>query len=244
MRNVRVSAFLQVLVVILSVSSAHAGLLATDDGPTLFANAISSGGPELLVNGNFESGNTGFTSSYAYNTNLTLETRYFIGADPHTHHSFAISFPDHSGAGLMFLANAGANASSVVWQQSVPVSPSTTYRLTGWATSWGRNPSNSQPIDPSPAVLRLAINGATVLGSYNVPAADGVWGQFFVDWSSGAASSASIQIFDTVTAGIGNDFALDDLSFAVPEPTGGVIMMAVASVLMSRRRAIAKSSTI
>jgi hypothetical protein len=43
----------------------------------------------------------------------------------------------------------------------------------------------------------------------------GVWSAFGASWNSGTSKTATIKIVDLDTNYIGNDFALDDLSFAV-----------------------------
>ena len=52
------------------------------------------------------------------------------------------------------------------------------------------------------------------IGTFNVPATDGKFGKFANLWNSGNNTTASVEIVDRNTASNGNDFALDDLSFA------------------------------
>ncbi|MBO9658339.1 MAG: gliding motility-associated C-terminal domain-containing protein, partial [Chitinophagaceae bacterium] len=66
----------------------------------------------------------------------------------------------------------------------------------------------------NPALLQLSINGRTVYHLLNATPRECEWVQFYVVWNSGAFTSADIAIVNKrVTAG-GNDFAIDDISFA------------------------------
>src|SRR6185437_11105229 len=71
----------------------------------------------------------------------------------------------------------------------------------------------------SPASLQTSFNGSTagITGTnpFSAPssAACGNWTQVTETWSTGANTSVTIAITDVNTAAIGNDFALDDISF-------------------------------
>lgn len=74
---------------------------------------VSAVSPNLIVNGNFEAGNTGFFTEYSYlnpaNTGtwtLGPEYMYTVGTDPNLYHSAWASFGDHtSGTGKMMIVN-------------------------------------------------------------------------------------------------------------------------------------------
>jgi gliding motility-associated-like protein len=57
----------------------------------------------------------------------------------------------------------------------------------------------------------VKINGVT-LGSASVPIQNCAWGQISYIWNSGSNTTAEICLFDNVYEGIGNDFAIDDIS--------------------------------
>jgi hypothetical protein len=85
----------------------------------------------------------------------------------------------------------------------VPVTANTTYYFSGWASSI---------VSSSTPTLNIRING-TVLQNINIPYSCTNWTFFTITWSSGANTSALIEIRDNVTDFIGNDFVIDDLSF-------------------------------
>ena len=166
----------------------------------------------LVVNGDFSAGNTGFTSSYTYVSSgageLVPESVYAIVTDPYPAHPAAFSFGDHTtGTGNMMAIN-GASTPISVWCETIPVTPNTNYNFSAWVANW----SNAD-VGTGVPVLQFQINGTLIGSADAITAADGVWTNFFATWNSGVNTTASICIYDETTAADGNDFALDDISF-------------------------------
>jgi hypothetical protein len=200
-------------------------------GPACFAN--------LLTNGTFTQGAQGFGSDYTFSTTLGgpgAEGRYYAGLNPHDVSPLAPSFSDHtSGNGLMLLMNGSRNPNTTVWLEQVPVTPGQGYHFVGFARSWG-----GASTDPSPAVLRIEINGQSIGSDTALPAAVSAWALLDRGWNAGVAATATIRIVDMNTTVDGNDFALDDLSFETPEPGGfalTALAMAAGGMSRGRRRA-------
>ncbi|MGR8931888.1 MAG: PEP-CTERM sorting domain-containing protein [Gammaproteobacteria bacterium] len=179
-------------------------------------NALAS----LIVNGNFESGNTGFSTGYTFVPDATNScpgclntTEYIITTDASQHHPAGLKYGDHTtGSGLFFMAN-GALNQELVWSQTVDnIIANTFYGLDAFMSSW------LNQTDPSPAVLDFRVNGMSV-GTLTGNGISGDWQNFSSVFNSGAATSLTIEIFNLNTSGNGNDFALDDISLnQVPEP--------------------------
>ena len=167
-------------------------------------------GTELVVNGSFELGNTGFQSSYAYSPgNIADLSTYDITTNPADVHFSAASFGDHTtGTGEMMAVNGGQTSDLTVWSETIAVVPNSDFTVSAWVASW---------YPASPAQLDFSING-TSIGTITSPDATGVWQQFSGSWNSGAATSATIRIVNLNMAFSGNDFALDDISFFGPAP--------------------------
>ena len=166
----------------------------------------------LVANGDFSEGNTGFTSSYTYVSSgageLVPESVYAIVTDPYPAHPAAFSFGDHTtGTGNMMAIN-GASTPISVWCETIPVTPNTNYNFSAWVANW----SNAD-VGTGVPVLQFMINGVLIGTPDAITAADGVWTNFFATWNSGVNTVASICIYDETTAADGNDFALDDISF-------------------------------
>jgi hypothetical protein len=163
----------------------------------------------LLVNPSFTLGNTGFTSAYGYGNK---PAEYVVGKDPSLYYKGTISFGDHTtGTGLMLLANGSKTGTKYAWNEVVTVSKDTTYSFSGFVAAFAQ--LGNDHTDPNPPRLSFYVNGVGI-GTFDVSAKDGVWHQFANVWSSGSSTTASIKIVDRISATSGNDFALDDLSFA------------------------------
>jgi gliding motility-associated-like protein len=166
----------------------------------------------LVVNGDFSAGNTGFTSSYTYagtgSSALVPEGVYTVTTDPHLEHSGAVSFGDHTtGTGEMMAIN-GAGTPISVWCETIPVLPNTDYNFSAWIANW-----SSADVGTGDPILQFMINGVLIGTPTTITSAPGVWVNFFTTWNSGTNTVATICIYDENTAAGGNDFALDDISF-------------------------------
>ena len=187
----------------------------------------------LLVNGDFSQGNTGFTSQLDYipiHGTHWGPSYYGIVHNPSTEIWDAFgNFGDHTtGSGLMFASDGPTNPNTVVWQETINVSSGTDYVFSGWGASMGQVPIGT-PFDPNPATLAFFVNDVQIGSPFTVPSPNGQWSQFSAPWNSGTSDVATIKIIDLNTAGGGNDFTMDDLSFTGiaapprPRPAGLVI---------------------
>lgn len=182
------------------------------------------GQTNLLINGNFELGNTGFTSGYSYSPgNLVPEGLYDVVSNPHNDHSGFTSFGDHtSGHGLMLCVNGAPNPNQIIWSETVTVATNQTYFLSGWGASCGY----PNGVDSAPAQLVFSVNG-TQIGNYvQIPANNAIWQSFTIRWNSQTSTQAVIQVIDLQTIRVGNDFVLDDLVFA-PLATNTVVPISI-----------------
>ena len=180
--------------------------------------ALSGSPRNLLINGDFRHGKRGFTTSYGLADDLLGDGSYWIGPNPRLRHPGACSIHDHKdGHSPMLLLNGSATAHLAFWSETIQVEPDHQYQFTGWATSWGTNPQDGSPTDYSPARILVYINGVQVGDTYTVNAQSGLWSKFGVQWNSKSRTTATIRLVDENTDIVGNDFAIDDLSFAVHE---------------------------
>ncbi len=163
-------------------------------------------GSNLITNGDFSMGNTGFTSQYNFANPNATEGQYFIGKNPQAWNQGLHTCGDHStGNGNMMMVNGAPVADVNVWTQTVNVVPNTNYSFSTWIQSlWPPNPSQ----------LQFSINGKAAGLLITASSNTCEWNQFYTTWNSGDNTTAEISIVNKNTAVQGNDFALDDISFA------------------------------
>jgi gliding motility-associated-like protein len=158
----------------------------------------------LVANGEFSAGNTGFSSTYTYLvTCCSTPPNYTVAADPFVFYAGWSSIGDHTtGTGNMLIVDGSTTPGMTFWCETVSVTPGTTYLFSLWTASLELPLPNN----------RVLINGVPI-GTFVPPVTLGVWTQFQFTWNSGAATSATICMDDLNLSGGGNDFAIDDISF-------------------------------
>lgn len=164
----------------------------------------------LVINGDFSNGNSGFTSSYSLGTGgpfgpLSSESLYTIVTNTAFAHTLFTSFGDHTtGSGQMMVVNGASIPNVNIWCQTINVQPNTLYDFSAWLAT---------PYPNNPAILQFSINGSLLVAPFNAPNTLAVWSQFHATWFSGSNTTATICITNQSTALDGNDFALDDIQF-------------------------------
>jgi len=161
---------------------------------------------DLIQNGSFTQGATGFTSQYRDSSNINLEGYYAITANPSQNHIAMNACGDHtSGNGKMMAVNGGSIANQRVWSQVITVTPNTNYAFSTWVNA-GISPGSF-------AVLQFSINNALVGEQFTTRFNPCEWQQFYTVWNSGSSTQATISVVNQNLAREGNDFALDDIFF-------------------------------
>ena len=184
--------------------------LNTSAAGTYWVKGLNLAG-NLVVNGNFDQGNTSFGTDYLVGTGgtwgpISNPGTYLVTTNANIAHTNFSNCTDHTtGAGNMMVVNGASIANQNVWCQTVAVSPNTDYEFSTWV-------QNYDIINP--AQLSFYINGVQIGATFSPTTAGCTWQNFFQLWNSGAATSAQICIVNQSLAGGGNDFALDDISFS------------------------------
>lgn len=166
----------------------------------------------LVFNGDFEQGNTGFTSQYAYcNTANCLwpEATYAVGTNASFFHNNFVGVDHTTGSGNFMIVNGSSQPNTNVWCQTINVTPNTTYQFSAWVQSC---------VTSNPAILQFRINGSLIGSSFTAPGSLNQWAQFYSTWNSGTSTTATICIVNQNTATSGNDFGLDDIVFTACIP--------------------------
>ncbi len=172
---------------------------------------------ELVSNGNFELGNTGFITEYGYATganSLIPEGLYSVGTNAQSFHPNFWGNDHTTGSGQYMIVNGAptntGNTFTVIWQQpTITVRANTNYYFAAWA----RSLNNVAPF----AKLQFRVNGqqvGTIDSLVSQPnAGPYVWSRFYGTWNSGSSTTAVVSITDLEQNRNGNDFGLDDISF-------------------------------
>ncbi|WP_315824115.1 PKD domain-containing protein [Paraflavitalea speifideaquila] len=181
-------------------------ITSTPQDITYYLNTKITGN-NLITNGNFSAGNTGFSSEYLYSTgNNTMVGVYGINSDPNAWNTWAAKCTDHTGANGNMMLFDGANIpGQKVWYSTIAITPNTNYAFSCWIQSI---------YTINPARLQFFINGKLLGNIFNASSTTCQWQQFYETWNSGNSTTAEIAIVNQNTNSLGNDFALDDLSFA------------------------------
>jgi gliding motility-associated-like protein len=163
-------------------------------------------GANLIDNGNFSQGNVGFTSDYIFNTNGTNVGVYFVGANTKAWNVAMNACGDHTTVtGNMMMINGSPAQNIKVWTKTITITPNTNYAFSTWIQALSNR---------DPAQLDFSINGNKIGSSITAILPACTWRQFYTTWNSGNATTATISIVNNNSIAAGNDFALDDISFA------------------------------
>ncbi|MGB5033116.1 MAG: hypothetical protein WBO76_13435, partial [Saprospiraceae bacterium] len=166
----------------------------------LIAEGLSSN--NLVVNGDFEFVNTGFTSGYIYGFPGFFGYGYYgVGTNPNLYWSGFTSCGDHTtGSSNMLIVDGSQTAGTNVWCQTIPVTIGKAYQFEFYVQSI---------YPPSPCQLNMTMNGVSF---------GNITGGAVCEWlkfeGCFTATSASAKICISEMSGVasGNDFAIDDIA--------------------------------
>ena len=187
--------------------------------------ALPAAAQNLIVNGSFEAGFSGFSTEYAVSPTGCIGC---VGIKPTTLAwynvpSLVFSYGDHtSGSGQMLQYDPPGGSTPKIWSQTVAVNAGTAYVFSGWLRE-----ANSEP-GPNGRVGVYA--GGTLLGTHD--ATNGGWTQWSFTWTApgapGGVASIELALRDLNTNTFGGTYStIDDLVFApVPEPAAAATLLA------------------
>jgi hypothetical protein len=229
--------------------------------------ATSGWAANLIFNGDFELGNTGFLTDFRFKDDIWIDTgnnqtndtgiwqprTYTIAPNlkaPTLYHPDAESYFDHThgnAEGNYMAVNGTVDGQvNLVWQQTIDNFDKTKpYYFSAWGSQWARSdipglfavlvgadPNNPSTMDNISGV----VQAGTDLGVWN-------YNEFM--WTPRSdeeyLSGVVIQIFNLSDAYVGNDYALDDLSFhVVPIPQTVWLLGTACLFVLGLKRKIVK----
>ncbi|MFN0202425.1 MAG: hypothetical protein ACKVTZ_12940, partial [Bacteroidia bacterium] len=159
----------------------------------------SSSTPELVVNGTFSSGTSGYGSDYCYNPSTSAPGNYTL-ALPSSDWSWAAN----CGWGAALYADGSCYANRRVWYQTITVKPNTNYRFSYKAASIIN--------DGYVPCLSIRVNGCQIASAVSLSSSACVSRSISAIFNSGSNTSVQIAIVNLTTSGSYNDFAIDNVS--------------------------------
>jgi gliding motility-associated-like protein len=190
-----------------TVGNGFSGIFVKPVIQTTYTMQTLISSPNLVVNGNFENGNTSFTSDYQFASTRNSDGQFGIVANAKQWYSGLNCFNcgDHTNAptGNMMVADGSVIANRKIWSSNFAVTPNTTYRIIFWAIAYDSNDK---------AALALFINNHKS-GEWNNSSAEiGSWKQFSTLWNSGSTGTLNLDIRNQNISANNNRFSIDDIS--------------------------------
>ena len=186
-------------------TSIYNPIVNPDTTTTYYVQVLPEG--NLVTNGNFDLGNTGFSSDYKFTPNGTVKQGFYsIFNDPTQFNTAFYGCKDHTDndAALMMVVDGAVVLDEQVWCETMEVSTNTEYIVSAWIT--GIHPTE-------PSSLQFSINGVLLGNVLDIEQAPCEWIEFSQSWISGPSTQAKFCITNQSTISFGNDFALDDIYF-------------------------------
>lgn len=164
-------------------------------------------GENLVYNGNFELGNTGFTTDLNYySTGPTTRGIYSVLSNAH---SFELGFCPCNNGGNYMIIDGSTIPEITVYSSRTIVEPNQDYVFSLDLSTINNDPNQSPG---NIADIYVLINNV-VVENHLMPSANCcIWQTLTLPWNSGNDTTATIIVKDHNTGPWGNDFALDNIS--------------------------------
>ncbi len=172
------------------------------DSPGIYSCQVTYSTGNLVTNGDFSAGNTGFSTQFNYSTTLVNDGNYYIGTNAASYHN---QFSG-TGSGNFMIVNSGwPSAHFYVWCQTITVCPEQTYALSYKV----RTLSNAQP-----ARLQWWVDGSSTGPEVTLPSFGG-WQTITHSYTTGEGQTEASFCLRVMSGdGVGNDFGIDDISIS------------------------------
>jgi hypothetical protein len=210
----------------------------TMDGGVNLAFCLQCPRPlNLITNGSFTAGRSGFTSEYTYDDSRNSTTG-FGGGTPEGNFTVTNNPSGWNGAfrpfaGLIWTDGSGDRSGFAAvfngigrvaaYQASVSVSAGTEYVIRYRAADWG---GKNTTVGRRSALLEVSVARSPIAAAIRLPGADGenmFWTSVQASYRANRSETVDLRIVNVEIGDQGNDFALDDIRFeqvAAPECRG------------------------
>jgi hypothetical protein len=198
---------------------------------------IQNAAASIIINGGFESGNTGFSSDYVFKTPPnTGVAEYYIGTNANQFHSGFSSLVGYGGSGIFFIGNGSSDTTQSPWYQTA-TSPFVTLTTDANDPVFYRfeaQIANVYPLNggvPAPDLaFEISVDGG-VFGTFAATSflSPGSWSLVYADtYFTSAPTTLAFRLRNQSTEFWGNDFAIDSIYFGLTTeapsyPTRGIL---------------------
>ncbi len=178
--------------------------------------ASSVVGSNLATNGDFEAGHTGFTSfglPYYFTPGTPTAIGKYSVLQSNQVYSANTQWAcvDHtvsSSTGKMLIIDGHNSTSNIAWSNTVTVQSGVQYAFCAYVNNLVIPTKNYA--DP---IVQLWINNVQVATTGSIPEIPDAWVHLLANWTANVSGNIPIEIRLGSNANIGNDFAVDDISF-------------------------------
>src|SRR5574344_135897 len=161
----------------------------------------------LVYNGDFEAGNTGFTTGLIYSNASTLPPYGYYNIVSNTNLAYYFASCTHNG-GNMMVVDGATSANVSVFETQVAVQTNTEYNFSYEATEI----STYQYTGGALARFKVFVNNVQVGELDTLTSQPCDWLHFTRQINSGTNTTLTIKIVDDNIVGPGNDYAIDNIS--------------------------------
>ncbi|MEI6947696.1 gliding motility-associated C-terminal domain-containing protein [Paraflavisolibacter sp. H34] len=190
-----------------ALSSSNAGQpFARPLANTTYTFTSLTVGANLVANGDFSSGYTGFTSSYqnAPATGTSAGVFHVAAATQGWRPGLSACTDHTTGNGNMLLVNGDNSQGINLWSQTVSLQPHTNYLFSVWVQTLNA---------AAPAKLQFSINGRSLDTVFSAGRTSCNWSRYQILWNSGDTLLAALSLVNANPDRSASGFALDDLFF-------------------------------
>lgn len=169
-----------------------------------------------LLNGDFQTGNSGFSSSYQYSsTSVATSGSYSVASNANAVNPAFGRVYDHTSGlatfGRHMIVKCKGDAGDKIWADTIAVKAHTKYEIAAWFITAKQG--------DTPAQLQFTINDSPVGGTIIPPNSEEGnrqrhWQQFSYIWDSGDFTKAAISIETALGIADGAGVCIDDITFS------------------------------
>ncbi|MDR1848224.1 MAG: hypothetical protein LBR17_08970, partial [Bacteroidales bacterium] len=168
----------------------------------LTCNFIDS--QNLVFNGDFELGDTGFYTELIFNNNMMGQGWYNVGYNAQTYLSCCYYNCPHNG-GKYFIGNGATTPNVIAYQTNVNVSPNCDYIFSA-------DFCNVSNLVTDLSLLQFSVNGQTLGNIFSPTPGPCDWRELYEIWHNTSATTATLTLLNQNTILSGNDFGLDNVA--------------------------------